>query len=73
MKSRKIIWSVHVARMGIGEAYTEILWGNLKERDHWGDPSVDGKMILRWIFKKWGVELWTGLSWLMIETVGGHL
>jgi hypothetical protein len=27
-------------------------WRNLSERDHWGDPSVDGKIILRWIFKK---------------------
>jgi hypothetical protein len=28
-------------------------WGNLKERDHLEDPSVDGRRILRWIFSKW--------------------
>jgi len=28
-------------------------WGNLRERDHWGDPYVDGRIILRWIFGKW--------------------
>jgi hypothetical protein len=22
-------------------------WGNLKERDRWGDPSVDGRIMLR--------------------------
>jgi hypothetical protein len=28
---------------------------NLRERDHWGDPGVDGRLILRWIFRKWDV------------------
>jgi hypothetical protein len=28
-------------------------WGNLSERDHLGDPSVYGTIILRWIFRKW--------------------
>jgi len=32
-----------------GEAYTGFWWGNLKERDHSGDPGVDGRIILRWI------------------------
>jgi hypothetical protein len=26
--------------------------GNLRKRDRWGDPGVDGRIILGWIFKK---------------------
>jgi hypothetical protein len=33
----------------------------------------DGRIILRRIFRKWDVGVWTGLSWLRIETGGGHL
>jgi len=36
------------------------LWGNLKERDHLGDPDIDGRIILRWIFRKWDVGVWIG-------------
>jgi hypothetical protein len=36
-----------------GDAYTGIWWGNLRERDHLGDPSVDGRITLKWIFWKW--------------------
>jgi hypothetical protein len=45
-------WVEHVVRMG-GEVCTGFWWGNVRERDHWGDPDVDGKIILRRIFRKW--------------------
>jgi hypothetical protein len=51
----------------------EIGWGNLRERDHWGDPGVDGRIILRWIFRKWDMVVWTGYGRLRIETGGGRL
>jgi hypothetical protein len=59
--------------MGGGEVYTGFWCGNLRERDHLGDPGVDGRIILKWIFRKWDVWLWNGLRWLRIETGGGHL
>jgi len=45
-------WALNVALMGGGKAYTGIWWGNLKERDHLGDPGVDER-ILRWISSSW--------------------
>jgi hypothetical protein len=47
--------------------------GSLRERDHWGDPDVDGRIILRGIFGKWEGIVATGWSGLRIGTVGGHL
>ena len=52
---------------------TRFWWGNLRERDHWGGPGIDGRIILRRIFRKWDVGVWTGSSWLRIVTVGGQL
>jgi hypothetical protein len=34
-----------------------------EKRYHLGDPGIDGMIILRWIFGKWDVGVWTGLSW----------
>jgi len=41
-------------------------------RFYLGDPGVN-RIILRWIFRKWDVGLWTGSSWLGIGAVSGHL
>jgi len=40
-------------REGRGEAHSGFWWGNLRERNHFEDPDVEGKIILRWIFRKW--------------------
>jgi hypothetical protein len=56
-----------------GEIYKGFWWGNWRERDHWGYPGVDGRIIIRWIFSKWDVVLWIGLSCLRKGTGGGHL
>jgi len=48
-------WVGNVARKGKRKAYTVFWWGNLRERDHLGDPGVDGRIILIWIFRKWDV------------------
>jgi hypothetical protein len=48
-------------------------WGNLRERDHCGDPDIDWRIILRWIFRTWDVRTWTGSAWLRIGTDCGQL
>jgi hypothetical protein len=51
IKSRKMRWAEHVARMGERRGVYS-WWGNMGERDHSRDPGVDGRIILRWIFRK---------------------
>ena len=44
----------------------------MKERKHLGDPGVDGRIILRWIFTKMYVGVF-GSIWLRVATGSGHL
>jgi hypothetical protein len=41
----------------MGEVCAGFWWENLRERDHWGDPGIDGRIILRRIFRMWGYGL----------------
>ena len=41
--------------------YVGFGWGNVRERDHLGDPGVDGRIILILIFRKWDVG---GMEWI---------
>ena len=73
VKSRRMRWVGHVARMGRGEVCTGFWRRNPRERDHWGDPDVDGRIILRWIFRKREGVVGTEWSWVRIGTGGEHL
>jgi hypothetical protein len=65
VKSRRMRWAGHVARMGEGKGVHRFLVGKPEGK------RPMGRKILRWICRKWeGVA--TEWSWLRIGTGGGH-
>jgi len=73
IKSIRMRWAGHVARMGGERGCIGSWWGNRREGDHWGDLGVDGWLTLGWMSRKWDVGIWTGLGWHRIGTGGGRL
>ena len=59
--------------MGEERGVYRVLLGKPEGRDHWGNLGVDGWIILGCISRRWYVDIWTGLGWPMIETIGGSL
>ena len=54
IKSRRMRWAGHVARMGKERGCVGSWWGNWREGDHWGDLGVEGWIILGWISRRCG-------------------
>jgi len=73
VKSRRMRWGCMWHAWGRGEGCTGLWWGNMRERYHWGDPDVEGRITLRQIFRKWEGVVGTGWSWLRIGIGRGHL
>jgi hypothetical protein len=48
--------------MGEREVHTEFWWGDLRQGDHLGDSGIDGRIILKLIFKKWD----GGMDWIEV-------
>jgi hypothetical protein len=59
--------------MGEERGVYRVLVGKLAGKRLLGDPDVDGRIILRWMFRKWEGVVGTGWSWLRIGTGGEHL
>jgi hypothetical protein len=56
-------------RRGVYRAW----WEQLRERDNLEEPGVDGRIILRWIFRKWDVGAWTGSRWKCGNETSGSI
>jgi len=73
IKSRRMRWAGHVARMGEKRGVYRVLLGKPEGKRPLGRPRLDGWIILGWISRRWDVGIRTGLGWPRIQTGGGRL
>jgi len=73
IKSRRMRWAGHVARMSEKRDVYRVLVGKPEGKRPLGRPRRRWDEILKWIFRKWDLGVWTGTSWVGIGTGGGHL
>jgi hypothetical protein len=70
IKSRRMRWAGHVARMGRGEVFIGFWLRGPKGRDHWEDLGVCGRITLSWTLGRQGLMGRTGFGWLRIGCSG---
>ena len=68
IRSRRMTWAKHIAKMGRMEVHTEFRWGSLRERDYLEEVSINGRIILKLIFKKLDWDRWSELTWLRTDS-----
>jgi hypothetical protein len=72
IKSRRMRWVGHVARMGEKRNAYRLLVRKPEGKRPLGRRRLGGWIILGWILERWDGVMWTGLVWLRIGT-GGEL
>jgi hypothetical protein len=73
IKSRRMRWAGHVARMGEGRNVYRALVGNPEGKDRLKDQGIDGRMGSKWTLGRLVAGVWSGFTWLRIGIVGGLL
>jgi len=73
IKSRRMRWVGHVARMDGERGLYRLLVGKLDGRKPLGRPSHRMVDNIRMHLRRWDVGIWTGLGWPRIETGDGCL
>jgi hypothetical protein len=73
IKSRKMRWVGHAARIGEMRGVYRALVGKHEGKRPLGRPRRNGRIILKWIFRKWNLGLWAGSIWLRVGRVFGYL
>ena len=73
IKSRRMRWAGHVARMGRREAYTRVLVGKSEGKRPLGRPRLRWEDNIKMDLQEEFVGEWTEWIWLRIVTGGGHL
>jgi hypothetical protein len=71
IKSRRMRWAGHVARMDEGRNVYRVLVGKPeRKKDHLKEQGIDGRMGSKWTLGRWVEGVWSGFTWLRIGIFG---
>jgi hypothetical protein len=73
IKPKIMRWAGYVLCMGERRGACRVLVGKPEGKNPRGRPRPTWEVILKWMYKKWDGETWTGLMWLRTGTGGGLL